>query len=139
MESKTEESLRKWHVALIPNTKLSNAWLQSKNRTHDTSLVIREKGKSQNGCFKKTRHVKFFEKQTFLTLCYANVRGFVTQKCIHMNICFDAFENFLHNFIWGNSYFSRKIQLHCIFNHCFSFYTKNRAMELRKSSRSVMQ
>ena len=29
--------------------------------------VARQKGKSQNGCFKKTKHVKFSEKRTFLT------------------------------------------------------------------------
>ena len=30
-------------------------------------LVIKQKGKSQNGCLKKTKHVKFSEKRTFLT------------------------------------------------------------------------
>ena len=30
-------------------------------------LVIREKGESQNGCFKKSKHAKISEKQTFLT------------------------------------------------------------------------
>ena len=29
--------------------------------------VIRQKGESQNGCFKKTKHAKFCEKRTFLT------------------------------------------------------------------------
>ena len=29
--------------------------------------VMRQKGESQNGCFKKTKHVKFSEKRTFLT------------------------------------------------------------------------
>ena len=29
--------------------------------------VIRQKGESQNVCFKKTKHVKFSEKPTFLT------------------------------------------------------------------------
>ena len=31
------------------------------------SLVIRQKGESQNGCYKKIRHAKFSEKRTFLT------------------------------------------------------------------------
>ena len=31
------------------------------------SLVISQKGKSQNGCFKKAKHANFSEKQTFLT------------------------------------------------------------------------
>ena len=29
--------------------------------------IIRQKGESQNGCFKKAKHAKIFEKQTFLT------------------------------------------------------------------------
>ena len=33
----------------------------------DSSLVIRQKGKSQNGCFKETKHSKSSEKRTFLT------------------------------------------------------------------------
>ena len=31
------------------------------------SSVIRQKGESQNRCFKKTKHAKFSEKRTFLT------------------------------------------------------------------------
>ena len=31
------------------------------------SSVIRQKGESQNGCYKKTKHAKFSEKGTFLT------------------------------------------------------------------------
>ena len=38
------------------------------------SSVIRQKGKSRNGCFKKTKHVKFSEKRTFLTPWYVRVR-----------------------------------------------------------------
>ena len=34
----------------------------------DNSSVIRQKGESQNGCFKKAKHAKISEKQTFLTL-----------------------------------------------------------------------
>ena len=33
----------------------------------DIRSVIRQKGESQNGCFKKTKHAKFSEKRTFLT------------------------------------------------------------------------
>ena len=40
----------------------------------DKSSVIRQKGESQNECFKKTKHAKFFEKRPFLTPWYANVR-----------------------------------------------------------------
>ena len=38
------------------------------------SSVIRRKGESQNRCCKKTKHVKFSEKRTFLTYWYAHVR-----------------------------------------------------------------
>ena len=38
------------------------------------SSVIRQKGESQNWCFKKTKHAKFSEKRTFHTLWYACVR-----------------------------------------------------------------
>ena len=31
-----------------------------------SSSVIRQKGESQNGCFKITKHVKFSKKRTFL-------------------------------------------------------------------------
>ena len=31
------------------------------------SSVIRQKGESQNGCFKKTKDAKFSKKRTFLT------------------------------------------------------------------------
>ena len=40
--------------------------------------VIRKKGESQNGCFKKTKHAKFSEKRTFLTPWYAHVHP----KCL---------------------------------------------------------
>ena len=41
------------------------------------SSVIRQKSKSQKGCFKKTKHTKFSEKQTFLTdsCAYQGVRN----------------------------------------------------------------
>ena len=37
------------------------------------SSVISQKGKSQNWCFKKTKHAKFTKKRTFLTPWYAHV------------------------------------------------------------------
>ena len=41
------------------------------------SPVIKQKGKSQKGCFKNTKHDKFSEKRTFLTLwcAYQGVRN----------------------------------------------------------------
>ena len=38
------------------------------------SLTIRQKGKSQTGWHKKTKHAKFLEKQLFLTSWYAHVQ-----------------------------------------------------------------
>ena len=45
------------------------------------SLVIRQKGESQNGCFKKTRHAKFSEKGTFLTHTYLYKNFFFRKIC----------------------------------------------------------
>ena len=42
------------------------------------SSVIRQKGESQNGYFKKLKHAKFSEKQTFYTCEYQQLR----------NVCF---------------------------------------------------
>ena len=36
------------------------------------SSVIRQKGESQNGCFKKAKHAKIFEKQTFF-VCFSKI------------------------------------------------------------------
>ena len=38
------------------------------NTAEDILSVIRQKGKSQNECFKKTKHTKFSEKEHFLPL-----------------------------------------------------------------------
>ena len=37
------------------------------------SSVTRQKGESQNGCFKKTKHAKFSKKRTFFTPSYAHL------------------------------------------------------------------
>ena len=49
-------------------------WVAVSLRVTVISSVIRQKGESQNGCFKKTKHAKFSEKRTFLTPWYAHVR-----------------------------------------------------------------
>ena len=49
---------------------------------NSNSLVIRQKGKSQIGYFKKTKLAKFSEIRTFLTPWYADVR-----VCIRVHIC----------------------------------------------------
>ena len=46
--------------------------------------VIRQKGESQSGCFKKTKHVKCSEKRTFLTPCYAHIICFLET---HLTYC----------------------------------------------------
>ena len=51
--------------------------LSIKTDTKDFSTATSQKGKSQNGCYKKTKHAKFSEKQTFFTP-YQGVR----------NVCF---------------------------------------------------
>ena len=66
--------------------------------------VIRQKGQSQNGCFKKTKHVKFSEKRTFLT----------PRSCAHpglRNVCFS--ENltcfvFLKHLFWDSPFYYRQ-------------------------------
>ena len=42
--------------------------------------LIRQKGESQNGCFRKAKHAKFSEKQIFLTPWYTHVRVFQEKK-----------------------------------------------------------
>ena len=44
------------------------------------SLVVRQKGEPENGCYKKAKHVKISEKRTFLTPWYADVCMFVFWK-----------------------------------------------------------
>ena len=43
------------------------------------SLAMRQKGESQNGCYKKTKQAKFYEKGTFLSL----IR---TRKCAYQGV-----------------------------------------------------
>ena len=53
----------------------------SKGIEMENLSVIRQKGESQNGCFKKKKHVKFSEKQTFLTPWYTHVCVLGGKKC----------------------------------------------------------
>ena len=53
---------------------ISRIWLPIRKLS-----VIRQKGESQNRCFKKTKHAKFYEKQTFLALWYAHARVAISQ------------------------------------------------------------
>ena len=55
---------QKWFCPLLESSQ------ETKYSLYNSS-VIRQKGESQNRCFKKTKHVKFPEKRTFLTPWYA--------------------------------------------------------------------
>ena len=67
--------------------------------------VIRQKGESQNGCLKKTKHAKFSEKRTFLTPWYAHI------SYHHWSYCFLLFRIcILLNILVGNI-------LETLFNH----------------------
>ena len=46
---------------------------KSKTFLKALSSVMSQKGGSQNGCFKRTKQVKFYKKRTFLTPWYAHV------------------------------------------------------------------
>ena len=65
----------------------------------DNSSVIRQKGESQNGCCKITKHTKFSEKRTFLTTWYVhscayqearNVR--FSENLAYLFSCYTRFE-----------------------------------------------
>ena len=67
------------HILLARKTKgdkgNSTEWIYRESEIRAIlSSVIRQKGELQNECFKKTKHAKFSEKQTFLTPWYAHVR-----------------------------------------------------------------
>ena len=47
----------------------------------NNSSVMRKKGESQNGCFKKTKHAKFSEKRKFVTPWYAHLCVRIRGKC----------------------------------------------------------
>ena len=58
---------------------------------YDTSSAIRQKGGSQNRCYKKAKKAKFSEKRTFLTVWYAHVRVRTGGKKCSFFGKFDAF------------------------------------------------
>ena len=53
------------NVLMIFHKKSKSSEFES--HQYHASSQIREKGESQNGFFKKTKHAKFFEKRAFLT------------------------------------------------------------------------
>ena len=68
------------------------------------SSVIRQKGQSQNGCFKKTKHVEFSEKRTFF---YPLIR---TGTCAYQGVKTVRFSENLTCFVflkypfWGSPF-----------------------------------
>ena len=68
-------SFKLWHQ--FNATKKHRTMFSSNSKdpfADDNSSVIRQKGESRNGCFKRTKHAKFSEKRTFLTPWYAHQR-----------------------------------------------------------------
>ena len=86
----------------------------TQSRANVITSVIRQKGESQNGCFKKTKHVKFSEKRTFLTSWYGvrNVRFSENLTCFvflkhpfwDSPFCLITNDNSLHTF-WLKMFF----------------------------------
>ena len=66
------------------------------------SSVIRQKGESQNGSFKKTKHAKFSEKRTFFTPWYAHVIIFYFMEVIQIVTFFPLTANKMH---WWNIFY----------------------------------
>ena len=65
ISTETKEFLKK-----LPETAKFNLWSICECAN---SSVIRQKSKSQNGCFNKAKHAKFSEKRTFFTPWYAHI------------------------------------------------------------------
>ena len=57
------------------------------------SSVIRQKGESQNGCFKKTKYVKFSDKRTFLTPWFFILEFSARELKLDLNIFFELMQN----------------------------------------------
>ena len=63
-ENTDQKKIRIWTVfTQLVNPTFGVAWPDKP--TSYKSSVIRQKGESQNGCYKKTKHAKFSEKRTF--------------------------------------------------------------------------
>ena len=63
-----DEELLQVISSFKPQGSISYLFIQFVELPEITSSVNRQKSKSQNGCYKKTKHTKFSEKRTFLTL-----------------------------------------------------------------------
>ena len=90
--------------------------------------VIRQKGESQNGCFKKTKHAKFSEKRTFLTLWYTHV---CTRTCAYQGVRNVRFpENLACFFFYWNTRFEISLVLQWAVDICPSFHWNQLARKM---------
>ena len=64
----------KWNQVLYVQCTCQSETCTLWQRNRYTLSVIRQKGKSQNGCFKKTEHLKFSENRIFLTRWHVHIR-----------------------------------------------------------------
>ena len=67
------------------------------------SSVTRQKDKSQNGCFKKTKHAKFSEKRTVLIPWYADVHAYHEVRNAHFSENLACFVFLQHPF-WNSPF-----------------------------------
>ena len=82
------------------------------------SSVIRQKGEPQNGCFKKTKHAKFFEKRIFLTPLHT----FLTYVCVSWGKKSSFFEKYGVLSVYQgvrNSRFSKNLACFVFLKHLF--------------------
>ena len=80
------------------------------------SSVIRQKGESQNGCFKKTKHTKYSKKRTYLNPCYAHITGFEILPFAFLPTIYKSYYRFLQKNIQLRAY-QNKIKNH-FGEHC---------------------
>ena len=101
----------------------------------DNSSVIRQKGESHIECFKKTKHVKFSEKRTFLTPWYAHapvgIRGYdifvfreIWRALFFWNTCFEIrpLPNYrrIKHWVYFSLYLLEMFQF--VVKHCIPIY-----------------
>ena len=98
----------KMHSGNLCQIALLNMWLLVLiDLAYKLSSVVRQKGESQNGCFKKIKHAKFFEKEHFLPLDIATL---LLASCAYQGVLNVRFsENlacfvFLKHPFWDSSF-----------------------------------
>ena len=94
---------------------MSNKEFVVRLKTYTNSSVIREKGESQNRCFKKRKHTKFFEKKIFFTPWYPLTCAYQGVR----NVCFS--ENLMCSVLLKHQFWD---SLFCLVTDEFN-YTRN--------------